>query len=430
MLRQQTTLLMAIFYGLAALVLLVIAAFVWLGTIQRWGAASALASMDQRFLARDYGGARSAAQSASGWLGSDARSVLPGLKRSDADRLSALRRSSPANQRQTISDAETFLNLQRGSGEFVETSTANGTLLSFVNLIRKGQGPLPKWPTIDRGVDWNIQIFALEETLIAAAKVGDSLAFRTAAERLLIAEPRHPCRPQLELISAFMDSSIPLGQALNAVKDEEQRFATLRFLVHLLQFDPAGMEGNTDAVAARVEEAAKGVPFNKRTETEQALAVYFGDQSPKVLAGMAQKTNSTTIQTMVAIRLLQSGAIEEVKQLAAQLPPAVGHALLRTVAIREFDKEALVALGGELSDLPQVTNFRFGFDHVSFFLVNAEGIAPSVPVEVFVDGVRVGGDGVEQFGSLFTVQIRQGKPHVRLAIHVHGEELFSEVYQR
>ena len=62
--------------------------------------------------------------------------------------------------------------------------------------------------------------------------------------------------------------------------------------------------------------------------------------------------------------------------------------------------------------------------------MNNEGIAPAVPVEIFVDGQRVAGDGVEQFGSLFTVQIRQGKPHVRLAIHVHGEELFSEVYQR
>ena len=234
------------------------------------------------------------------------------------------------------------LNLQRGSGEFIETSTANGQLLAYVDDLRQKDAPLPKWPSssqgnssgIGQGVDWNVQIFALEETLMAAARLGDSLAFREAAERLLLAEPRHPCAPQLEFISAFMAPSMSLADAVRLVSDERQRFDTLRFLVNLLQHDPSGMEQNadatnaTDAVVARVEEAAKVVPFNKRTETEQALAVYYGNHSANALVEMAQKTKSSTIQTMVAIRLLQSGALEAVKTLASQLPTDVGQPLI------------------------------------------------------------------------------------------------------
>ena len=133
---------------------------------------------------------------------------------------------------------------------------------------------------------------------------------------------------------------------------------------------------------------------------------------------------------MVAIRLLQAGALDEVKTLAPSLPEDVGQSLLRTVAVRQFDKKALEQYGGDPSELPQVTNFRFGFDHVSFFLVNKEGIGSSVPVTIQIDDDLVPADKVQQFGPLFTVAIRQGKPHVRLTILANGEILGTGVYQR
>ena len=49
MMRQQSTLLMTTLYGMVAIILLIISAFIWFRSIKRWGAAVSLGNMDERF---------------------------------------------------------------------------------------------------------------------------------------------------------------------------------------------------------------------------------------------------------------------------------------------------------------------------------------------------------------------------------------------
>ena len=222
-----------------------------------------------------------------------------------------------------------------------------------------------------------------------------------------------------------------LQAAWNPIRRDANSLQLLRTLGNLAQHDPGCLiTGNKALVDRRAEEAASLIPMHQRSENEQAVAILYGNNSPGELVELANQSKSPLVSNMVAVRLLRDGHLDHVKAVLPLLPTDLQKEIGMVVAVREFDIATMRTLGADERHLPQVVDFQFGFDYVRFWVVNGQGVAPAADIDLLVDGEPVAADQVHRFGSLYQIDIRQGKPLLQLTVLAQGEELLNEVYKR
>lgn len=411
---------------------------VWNG-VDRFFAAGALADHAEAAWEGDVAAARRAAENAAGWMGDDARAVLPTIDPTDPAsdrRLELLAAQVPGSQRGLVLVARNFGRALRGD-ELLQPESmqgGDGALVRHIaELAALERGPLPGLPETERYQPPGYEILhhALEARVAAAWRLGDSAAIRTAAAALLALDPDHPAARELALATAALDPSGHHGvirtraQALG----EEQRSAAVRGLIAQIDRDPAVL-GNADP-ARRVAVLLDLIPQDRRSARELTRWLDSGERDLEAVVAEAKRAGTPAVVTAAINRSLAAERYDLARELVARLPADAQRAARLSIAELTWDTATLAELAEDPEAyLPRVVAPHLAFDHVAFHLSSASGAIPRKGVHLRIDGKPVHANQVRRFGSLVMAPITPGSSSISLQVALDAQSVFEGTVRR
>ncbi|MDA3960163.1 MAG: hypothetical protein PF961_05200 [Planctomycetota bacterium] len=419
--------------------LFLIAGLTTWGGVNRFFAGQALGEHATAMFVGDVGEARQAARSAAGWLGDDARAVLPATDPTDLDsddRLRILSSRVPGIQRRDVLAARNFGRAILGQELDIpdQMSGGDGELIRHLaELAELTTGSLPDLPELPRHQAPSIDVlhYTLEQRLATAWRIADSVGVRNAAATLLALDPRHPAQDELALISVTLDRTGNSAMiTMNAKKlDEARRVNAIRGLISLLEKDSESL-GHSDR-DERIAKLINQIPANQRSGEEMARWMSSGNRKLEDVVAAAERDGSETVVIAAINRAFERERYDLAKKLAPKLPKDKRRAVELAVAEYTWDTATLKQLAAKPEEyLPTIINPSLSFDYLCFHVSSPSGAIPRQDVYVKVNGEHVAAHQVRRFASLIKVPTSPGAKSVDLEVTLNEDVIFSGRVER
>lgn len=400
--------------AVAAVMLLSAASITW-GAINRWAGISAVQRHHMNRLSGRPEAAATSAKEAAAALPTDAATALAVIDPSDPsciETLDRLQRVVKPPQRPVVATTAAFASVLAGKSPS-DVDGVDLTLLKHLAALQKGE--LPAFPSLRQGDEPTFAIYVrtCQAHVAAAWKAGKADLMLPALSTLALLDPQHAESKQIYAVLAAIHpdaSKVKVLDALGRLGDAESTAMARRLAV---------------LAPARARLVIQVIPPDKRTaeENQQIVVGGAGSDDLKQLVDRVLAAPGEAAVVTAFIRCLQENQLELAGQLADKAPEGTKQDLQAALAYATGDVLTVLKLDPKRTDMqPTVTTpiGRPGF--ISFHLGTTAGLIPgSANLDIRIDGNRVAPDRIKRWGSLVLVEFN-GAGQMTLDVKI-GETL-------